>query len=106
MVSTSLNQFRHRLTSSLDQVLRAAREVWNRDLADVDAKIVIKRGEHFTKLHRTLGSLAAETIRCADDLSMFHAAACKHCTGDSGPMITPGILVDRWRAPEFAPHNH
>src|SRR5688572_30392293 len=46
----SLNQFRHGLTSISDQVLRTACEVREGYLADVDAKVLVKRGEHFAKL--------------------------------------------------------
>src|SRR5437870_4882690 len=70
-----LNQFGHWLTSVRDQVLRPACEVREGYLADVNPKVVIKRGEHFAKLHGTLRSFAAQAIRRADDLSVLHAAA-------------------------------
>src|SRR5207247_3009117 len=41
----ALNQFRHRLASIGDQVLRTAGEVWDGYLTDVNAQVVIKRGE-------------------------------------------------------------
>src|SRR5947207_10594579 len=36
---------------------------------------------------------------------MFHTTAGQHCAGNSGPMITTGILVDGWRATELAPYD-
>src|SRR5262249_35841440 len=95
-----LNEFRHRLTPGLDQVLGTACEVGKRYLADVNAEIVIKCGEHFTELDRPLVSFSAQAIGCTDDLSMFHAAAGQHSARNSRPMISPGILVDRRCAAE------
>src|SRR5438552_6276055 len=105
-IPKSLNQLRHRLTSIRDQVLRTACEVREGHLADVDAQVVIKRGEHFAELHWTLCSFAAQAIRGADDLSGFHAAARQHRTRNPGPVIAPGILVDGWSATELAPHDY
>ena len=62
----SLNKFWHRLTPGLDQVLGTACEVGKRYLADVNAEVVIKRGEHFTELDRALVSFSAQAIGCAE----------------------------------------
>ena len=63
----SLNQFRHRLTSVRNQILRTACEIRDGYLADVNAKVLIKRGEDFAKLHGPFHRFAAQTIRRGDD---------------------------------------
>src|SRR5690242_9033663 len=77
-----LNQFRHRLTTSLDEVLWTPSQVRESHLADVNAKIMIKRREHFPKLHRTFGRFAAEPVGCPDHLSVFHAASGQYPAGN------------------------
>src|SRR5438093_362032 len=39
------NQFPHRRTTGIDQILRTAAEIGNRDFAHVDAEVVIERSE-------------------------------------------------------------
>src|SRR5205823_4519779 len=65
-VRKGLNQFRDWLTAVGDQVLRTAREVGEGYLANVNAKVPIKRGEHFAKLHGTLRRFATQAISSAD----------------------------------------
>src|SRR5438046_307539 len=69
------NQFLHRLTAGIDQILRAARQVGDRRLAHVDAEIVIERREHIAKEHGAFSWFAAPAVRYADDLAGPDAAA-------------------------------
>src|SRR5947209_20493063 len=62
------NQFLHRLTAGLDEILRAARQIRDGGLAHVDAEIVIKRREDIAEQHRTFRGFAAPTVRRADGL--------------------------------------
>src|SRR2546426_4012690 len=44
------NQFLHRRTTGIDEILRATAEVGDRDFAHVDAQVVIERGEDVAEL--------------------------------------------------------
>src|SRR5262245_35573606 len=100
------HQFLHRHTARIDQILRATAQVSNRDLAHVDAEVVVERREDVAELDWPVGGLAAQAIRRANHLSGLHPAAGQQPTRNSRPMIAAGVLVDRRCAAELAPNDY
>ena len=74
-------------------------------LVDVDAQVVVERGEDFLEVDRAVLGLGAQAIGRADDLAGAHAAAGQQGAGDVGPVVAAGVLVDLGRAAEFAPDD-
>src|ERR1051325_4238516 len=101
----STHQLADGLRAAIDEKLRAAREIVDRDFVHVGAQIVVKRGEYFAEGHGPFHRFAAEPVSRADDLPGLHPAAEEHGAGDARPMIASAVLVDRRRAAELAPND-
>lgn len=59
----------------IDQIVRAAVEVRDGGMFDVDAQISIQSGKHFLEVDRAVDWFFGVTICLADDLPDRHAAA-------------------------------
>src|SRR6266540_6718893 len=68
------NQFLHRLTPGLDEVLRPAGQVREGGFVHVNSQIVIERREDFSEDHRPFDRLPAPAVGRADNLSRLHAS--------------------------------
>src|SRR5438874_8324186 len=101
----ALNHFAQRLATGIDQMLWAASQVGHGHLVDVDAEVVIERGEHGPKLHWPFSRFAAKAISRADDLAGLHASGSQQSAGNARPMITAGVFVNRRGPSKFAPDH-
>src|SRR5262249_50074223 len=87
------HQLPHRQGAVRDEESRAPGEIGDGRLADVNAEIVVKRGEDFSKSNRPFAGFAAETIGRADDLPRPDTPAGQDGAVGPGPVVAPGILV-------------
>ena len=83
--------------------MRAVGGVVDHGVLDVDAKLVIQRGEDVLVVHRAILRFLAQAVGRTDDLAHAHAAAGQKGTRGLGPVVSASRFVDARRAPEFAP---
>src|SRR5262245_41481730 len=102
----STHELPHGLQSILDEELRTAIEVRDRDFVYVEAEAVIEGDEDFAELHGAFHRFASQAIGRADDASGLHAATENQTAGDAWPVVAAGVLVDRGGASEFAPDHY
>src|SRR5437868_15443649 len=91
---------------AIDNILRAARKVWDRCVRGIDADVVIHGGEHFAEMDRPFNGFSTEPVRCSQSLASFHAATREQSAGNARPMIATRFLVNNRGPAEFSPDNH
>ena len=72
---------------------------------DVDAEVVVERGEDFAEGDGAVDGVFAQAVRRADHLAGPHAAAGQQGAADLRPVVAAGVFVDLRRAAEFAPDD-
>ena len=77
--------------------------VVDHDVLDVDAELMIERGEDVLIMHGPILWFLAKTVGRTDDLARSHATACKQRARRLGPVVSTGRLVDAWGATELTP---
>src|ERR1043166_9333186 len=110
---TSLNQFppmstyhlRDRLRAAINEKLRAARQVGDRDFVHINAQVVVKGGEDFNEADGAFHRFAAQAVSCANDLAGLHATAGEHGAGNTRPVIAAAVFVDGGGSAKLAPDN-
>src|SRR5262245_43298407 len=86
-----------------DQVLRAAIEVGELRMCDVNPQPFIKRGEYVAKVNWPRLGLFAPPRGRAQDLAATHSATGHQGTTNVGPMVAAGVGIDLRRATKLAP---
>ena len=89
--------------SPVEEEVRAVGGVVDHRVLNVDAELVIKRGEDILVVHGPILRFLAQAVGRADDLAHAHAAAGQEGARRLGPVVSARGLVDAWGAAEFAP---
>ena len=92
--------------SAVEQEMRAVGGVVDHGVLDVDAELVIERGEDILIVHGPILRFLAQAVGRTDHLAHPHAAAGQEGARGSGPVVAAGGFVDPRRAAEFAPGDH
>src|SRR5207248_2838516 len=96
----------HRGAAGIDEILRPAAQIGDRDLAHVNAQVVIEGGEDVAELDWSIGGFSAQPIGGADHLAGLHAAAGEQSARDARPMVAAGVFVDGGGSAELAPDDN
>src|SRR5204862_5446799 len=73
-----LEKLAYRFHARVHQILRPSTAVVDRRRPDVDAEVVIERGEDFLEADRSFDDLLSQSVGGPDDLAGSHAAARQH----------------------------
>ena len=103
---TFLDEFFDGGDARFDEVLRAALSIEDGGFAEVDAHVVVERGEDLLKLHGSVGYFSADAVGCADDLSGAHSATGEQRERGFWPVVSAVHVVDFWGATKLAPNDH
>ena len=81
----------------VDQVLRAALQVAQRQVIDVDPRVLVERREDFLEMHRAIDSVLAEKVT-AGDLAEEHAQAIgRQVMRDNALELFPQLTERLWK---------
>ena len=89
--------------SAVEQEVGAVGGVVDHGVLDVDAELVIERGEDILIMHGPILRFLAQAVGRTDDLAHAHAAAGQEGARRPGPVVSAGGFVDARGAAEFAP---
>ena len=73
-IRAASHDFADRVHVFIDQVMRAALQVFDCRAAEVEAQVVVHRGKDFLEVNRPIFGVFAQTIGGANDLACPHPA--------------------------------
>ena len=87
----------------IDEILRSAGMIVQRDLGHIDAELAVKRRKDLAEGHRTVRGLRGDLVRGADDLTVTHAATGEKSAVHPRPVIAACFRIDGGCAAKLAP---